>query len=110
MRLASALLLLAGLLLLSSNGLFSQEAKDPPSKVKGILPAYYGKIGLADDQKAAIYKIQAKYRDEIKKLEDKIAETRADERREMDKVLTAEQRQKLIEAITGEKGKTPPKP
>jgi len=38
---------------------------DPPVKVKGFLPMNWGKIGLSDDQKQEIYKIQAKYGGEI---------------------------------------------
>ncbi len=103
MRMLCGVALLAGMLLMTGSGLFSQEKKDSPTKTKGILPPYYGKIGLEDEQKLQIYKIQAKYRDEVKKLEEKITDIRAEERREMDKVLTPEQKQKLIQAITGEK-------
>jgi Spy/CpxP family protein refolding chaperone len=109
MRFAAALVLFALIAFFTGSSIQSQEKKEVP-KTKGILPAYYGKIGLTDEQKSAIYKIQAKYRDEVKKLEDKIADVRAEERREMDKLLTAEQRQKLIEAITGDKGKPPTDP
>jgi len=93
------------MVLVTGNGLFSQDKKESPGKVKGFLPPYYGKIGLEDEQKISIYKIQAKYKDEVKKLEDKISEIKTEERREMDKILTAEQKQKLIQAITGEKSK-----
>jgi Spy/CpxP family protein refolding chaperone len=94
-------LLAAFTVLLAGTGAQSQEKKDTTAKTKGILPQGYAKIGLSDEQRIQIYKIQAKYKDEIEKLKEKIEETKAEERREMDKVLTAEQRKKLIDVITG---------
>ena len=41
---------------------------DAPTKVKGMLPQHWGKIGLDDKQKQEIYKIQAKYNEKIDKL------------------------------------------
>jgi len=110
MRPLVAFALLAGFACLSADSLQSQEKKDaPPSKAKGFLPSSYGKIGLTDDQKQEIYKVQAKYKEEVKKLEDKIAEVRIEERKEINKVLTPDQRKKLAEVITGETSKEEPK-
>ncbi len=52
--------------------------------------------------KAAIYKVQGKYKEEIVKLKDKIKETEIEERREMAALLTPEQKKKLQELVTGE--------
>jgi hypothetical protein len=93
-----------------SGGLVGQEAKkddkkvDPPVKVKGSLPANWGKIGLSDDQKQSIYKIQGKYSDEIDKLDARIKELKATRDKEMRGVLTADQKKRLEELILG-KGK-----
>ncbi|MCE9534083.1 MAG: hypothetical protein K8T89_23640, partial [Planctomycetes bacterium] len=72
------------------------DKKDPPAKVKGFLPPYFSKIGLSDEQRQTIYKIQAKYKEDAKKLQEA-------EKQDIDKVLTPEQKKKLIEVITGSK-------
>ena len=110
MRLLSAFALLSGMVLLASNGLYSQEKKDPP-KVKGVLPPGWAKLDLTAEQKVNIYKTQAKYKEDIAKLEEKVKELKTEERREMVKFLTPEQKKKLEESVIGEssKDKTPPK-
>ena len=102
MRFFAVLLLLAGIVLATNNGLQSQEKKDPPKAVKGQLPQNWGKLDLTADQKQAIYKVQAKYKDEIAKMEEKIKEKQAEQIREMVKLLTDEQKKKLQEIATGE--------
>ena len=103
MRLVTALALLAGIVLITGNGLFSQEKKDTPGKVKGQLPANWGKLDLTPDQKQSIYKVQAKYKEDIAKMKEKIKEIESEERAEMSKLLTPEQKKKLQELATGEK-------
>jgi len=101
---------LAATLVLSS-GVVGQEAtkaqdpkkevkKDEP-KVKGFLPQNWGKIGLTDDQKQEIYKIQAKHNTEIDKLEAKIKELKGARDKEMKGVLSADQKKRLDEILTG---------
>ncbi len=101
MRFLTAFSLLTAMVLVSGNGLFSQEKKESP-KTKGILPANWGKLELTADQKSAIYKVQAKYKEDIAKMKEKIKETEAEEKREMVKLLTPEQKKKLEELATGE--------
>jgi hypothetical protein len=106
-------MLLCGVFALSG-ALVGQEAKkdekkdekkvDPPSKAKGALPANWGKIGLSDDQKQSIYRIQGKYGDEINKLDARIKELKATRDKEMRAVLTPDQKKRLEELILG-KGK-----
>jgi hypothetical protein len=89
-----------------SGGLLGQEAKkdekkDPPVKAKGMLPPNWGRIGLSDDQKQTIYKIQGKYGEEIDKLEAKLKELRTTRDKEMKGVLTAEQKKRLEEILIG---------
>jgi Spy/CpxP family protein refolding chaperone len=104
MRILAALVLMSCIAFLSSDGLMSQEKKDPAPKVKGTLPSGWGKLELTADQKSAIYKVQAKYKEELKKLKEKEDELKAEERREMVKLLTPGQKKKLEEAATGETG------
>ena len=107
--------LLGGVLALSS-GVVGQDAKkedpkkdlkkdvkkdEPPTKVKGFLPQNWGKIGLTEDQKQDVYKIQGKHNGEIDKLEAKIKEIKSARDKEMKGVLNADQKKKLDEILTG---------
>jgi len=105
-RLCLLALLLSGMFVLS-DGLSGQDPKkdDPPAKVKGKLPAYWGKIGLTDSQKQDVYKIQGKYGTEIDKLKAKIEELETTRDKEMKAVLTADQKKALEAAILGTKDK-----
>lgn len=103
---------LIGGLLVASGGLVGQDKKDDPkaarkddapAKVKGTLPAGWGKIGLTDDQKQEVYKIQAKYGAEIDKLEAKIKELKAGQMKEMKGVLNADQK-KALQDLAASKG------
>lgn len=78
-------------------------AKEEP-KAKGLLPQNWGKIGLTDDQRQRVYKIQAKYGDEIEKLEAKIKQLRSTREKEMREVLTADQKRRLEEIYKSKAG------
>lgn len=90
-----------------SGGLSGQDRKDdskkndPPGKVKGMLPQYWGKLGLSDEQKQTIYKIQNKHDAEIDKLEAKIKELKDTRLKEMRAVLSPDQKKKLEEILLG---------
>jgi hypothetical protein len=99
-------LALLGAMFVLSGGLVGQEPKEDkkavnPTKVKGVLPRNWGKIGLSDSQRQEIYKIQNKYDEEIDKLEAKIKELKAAQTREMRTVLTADQKKRLEEIVLG---------
>src|SRR5262245_54028642 len=110
-----AVTLLLAIVLLSDTGVFSQEKKDTTKettkevkdsgKVKGTLPANFGKLGLSDQQKQEVYKIRAKYQEQKKKLEEQLEALKTDERTDLDKGLTPEQRKRLREILLGEKPK-----
>lgn len=76
-------------------------------KFRGRLPNNYGKIGLDQKQKAAIYAIQEKYNTEKEELEARLAEIKVKEGEEILAVLTAEQ-QTALKALQS-KTKTPGK-
>jgi hypothetical protein len=111
---ASLFALLAGLIVLSG-GLIGQEKKtkeepkqdakkdEPPMKAKGVLPPNWKKVGLTDPQVQEIYKVQNKYDAEIDKLQAKIEELKANRTKDMRAVLTADQKKKLDEILSGEK-------
>jgi hypothetical protein len=100
---ASMFALLGGVLILSG-GVVGQDAKkkdEPTVKVKGMLPANWSKIGLTDPQRQEIYKIQGKYGEEINKLEAKIKELKSARDKDMKAVLTADQKKRLEDVLTG---------
>jgi hypothetical protein len=101
-RIAAALLV-AGLgvvLLLSGSGAAGQD-KELPIKIRGQLPPGWKKIGLSDEQVQRVYKIQGQYKSKINKLEAEIKLLRAEEKAEMFRVLTDDQKTKLRQLIEG---------
>lgn len=89
-------------LLFSTGWLVSQEKKeDPPTKLKGMLPANWKKLGLTETQVQQVYKIQGDYRTKIDKLTQEITKLKADEKAELDKVLTPAQKDRLKEILIG---------
>ena len=86
MRLIVAFALLGCLTLMASNGLHSQDKKDPSARP--ALPANFDKLELTAEQKYAIRKVQAQYAEKIKQLQ-------TEEREEVAKFLTPEQKKKL---------------
>lgn len=94
------LLFLAGTFFIGST-LVGQDAKkdgEKPketAKVKGQLPQGWAKVGLTDDQKQKVYKIDAKYDEEIDKLNEQVKALKEKKRKEQLEVLTAEQKKRL---------------
>jgi len=95
-------------LLFSSLPLGAQEPKVPPSETKTKpapakrsfdparrVPAYFGQLGLTNEQRESIYKIQAKHLPKIEALEKQIAQIRAQNLTECEGILTASQKQIL---------------
>jgi Spy/CpxP family protein refolding chaperone len=81
--------------LLGGPGASGQDAKEPAAKERGQLPQGWKKIGLSDKQVEKIYSIQGEYRSKIYKLAVEIKKLRAEQRREMFRVLTEDQKAKL---------------
>jgi Spy/CpxP family protein refolding chaperone len=105
MRLARALAgcaLLATLVLLSSDGVLSQEKKEKEGKVKGQLPQGWSKLDLTAVQKEEIYKLNREYKDKTDKLNEEIKKLNAELAKKRVGVLTDEQRKKLIDIVAGE--------
>lgn len=102
--------------ILGSNGLTGQDPakkdetkkedkKDETTgKAKGTLPPYWREIGLSDNQKQEVYKIQAKYNEKIDKLEAEIKELKGKMTDERFKLLTAEQKKNLEAIIKAKAG------
>jgi hypothetical protein len=97
--------------LFGAGWLVGQDKKgdDKPPPVKGTLPAYYGKLGLRDDQKTSVYRIRSEYRGKIAELRRQINRLQREEKAALEKVLTPEQLKRLRELRAGESEKeTPP--
>jgi len=81
------------------------EKKDQPvTKAKGTLPANWGKLGLTEDQKQKVYRVQNKYNDEIDVLELKIKEIKEKLAKERLEILTPEQKKRLRELAESKSG------
>ena len=63
-------------------------------KPRGRLPAYYGKV-VTDKQREEIYEIQAKFTEQIAKLQEQLAALTVQRDTEIEKVLTDEQRAEI---------------
>lgn len=111
-RVLAGVALLATLILISSDGVQSQEKKDKEGKVKGQLPAGWSKLELTAAQKEEIYKINAEYKEKTDKLKEEIKKLDAEHAKKRIGVLTDDQKKKLVEIVSGEtkeKAKEPPK-
>lgn len=88
----------------ASVGFAQDKPKDdkPDGKAKGQLPTYWRQLGLTDEQVQKVYKIQAKYNEDIDKLEEQIKALKEKMAKERAAVLTAEQKKRL-EGIIKEK-------
>ncbi len=98
---ASMFALVGGLAVLAAGSNGQEPKKEDSPKLKGFLPQNWAKIGLTDDQKQQIYKVQAKHGTEIEKLEAEIRKHKADRDAELKTILTADQKKKLEEILTG---------
>ena len=63
-------------------------------KPRGRLPAYYGKV-VTDKQREEIYAVQAKFNDEIAKLQQQLETLSTKRDAEIEKVLTDQQRTEI---------------
>ncbi len=103
-------------MLVLSSGLVGQDKKEdpkkddkkvdakkdePPTKLKGMLPQNWKKLGLTDAQVQDIYKVQNKYNEEIAKHEAEIRKLKAAKDKEEKAILTPEQKKRLEDILTG---------
>jgi hypothetical protein len=68
----------------------AQAAKVERKKPRGRLPMYFAKV-VSSEQREEIYEIQARYADQIEKLQEQLNELIAKRDAEVDGVLSAEQ-------------------
>jgi Spy/CpxP family protein refolding chaperone len=99
------LVLFAMIALCSAWAAAQDKTKDQPGKARGQLPQNWSKLGLNDEQKQKVYRVQNDYRPKIDELQKQITDLRDKERREMEAVLTDAQKARLREILTS---KAPP--
>jgi hypothetical protein len=92
---------LMGLTLMVGAGLSGEK------KIKGQLPPGWKKLDLSKEQVLKIYTIQGQYRSKIRMLEEQLKELREQERGEMFKVLTKDQKEKARKILLGESTTSP---
>lgn len=101
-RILAATTFLSALLMLSSDGVQSQEKTKTPGKITGQLPPGWRELNLTATQREAVYRINAEAKEKIAKLEEEISKVRAEQSRKRLAVLTDEQRKKLRDSVAGE--------
>lgn len=100
---ARALLFLGVAALVSAATVAQEPAKTgEDSKVRGQLPFYWKELGLSDEQRQKVYKINDDYKDQIEALEQKIKELKSKRDKERYEVLSPDQK-KMLEKIIREK-------
>lgn len=79
--------------------------KKAPKKARGRVPAYYGQVGLSDEQREKIYSIQASYNEKIAALKKQIDSLTQQRDTEVEGVLTETQKKQLDELRAAAKKK-----
>jgi hypothetical protein len=90
-----------GIMVVLAAAFFISGSLQGQEKVKGVLPANWGKLGLSDEQKQKIYKVQGEYKDKIADLKKQLADLQAKENEELYKILTDDQKKRLKDLLTG---------
>lgn len=81
------------------------KSKVATKETKHRLPRYYAKLGLTDAQREKIYGAQDKYAAEIDKLEKQLADAKSKQEADCRKILNADQKKQLAEAVEAAKSK-----
>ena len=82
-----------------------KDAKD--GKIKGFLPSGWKDLGLTAAQKEKVYEMQAKYKAKYEDLKEQEKKFKQEEKAELSKILTDEQRETLKKLVLGEDTKKP---
>jgi hypothetical protein len=101
-------LLFFAVVLLTGVGQGQDKAESP--RVKGWIPANWGKFGLSDQQKQQIYKIQGEFHERIAPLEKQLKELHTKKKENLEAILTDEQKKKLKEINSAPLPDQPKKP
>jgi hypothetical protein len=80
----------------------SDDTKPATGKTKGILPKYFSKLGLTDEQRQKVYKITTSYKTKIDALTEQLDQLKGQRQTELLKILDENQRTHLRELETHE--------
>jgi len=83
----------------------AKKDKEPGKGKTPNLPPGWKALMLSKDQTAKVHVIMADYKDKIDELNKKVGELKAQERADMIKVLTDEQKALYLKGLTGEDSK-----
>jgi hypothetical protein len=83
----------------------ADDSTPTPTKLRGVLPPNFKKLGLTDEQTRHIYRIRGTYGAKIDVLVQQIRDLRAEEMGEIEKILTDAQKARLKELKLGDTGK-----
>lgn len=78
-----------------------EKPADSGAKMRGQLPQNWSKLGLSDEQKQRVYKLQSDFQNKMDSLQKQISDLKSQERKELEKVLTPGQRERLREILAG---------
>src|SRR5260370_35824813 len=96
-----ALVTVMAVIICAGGGLLGQDEKSATPKGKQTLPKYWSKLGLSNDQKQKGFAVQADYGTKIDALQQQVKTLQKQERVEVEKILTADQRKQLSELVAG---------
>src|SRR5262245_61749651 len=92
-----AFLYIVAVVLLAGGWLSGQTSG---TKGRGTLPTYWSKLALTDEQKQKAMSVVGEYRKKIDALKQQITQLENDEKAELSKILTAEQKKQLQKIIS----------
>jgi Spy/CpxP family protein refolding chaperone len=90
--------------LVSTTTAQDKEDPKPQPRLKGTLPMNFRLLGLSEEQKQQIYKIQNDFDAKLAALEEQIKKVKVEERQAIEKVLTDAQRARLKEILKEKSG------
>jgi hypothetical protein len=97
MRQTRVLVFILTTALLAGGWLWGQDTKG--TKGKGSLPTYWKSLGLSEDQRQKAMSIRSEYRTKIDALKQQIAQLEKQEKGELEKILTEDQKKQLQKII-----------
>lgn len=108
---SAAALALAALVASAQVGSVSSLAQEKPAEAKvakkpeGRVPAFYGQVGISDEQRKKIYSIQGGYDEKIDALKKQIDDLEEKRDAEVKAVLSVDQQKRLVELQEASKKK-----
>ncbi|MEI7684963.1 MAG: hypothetical protein WCL32_08040 [Planctomycetota bacterium] len=81
------------------------EKKEKETKAKGFLPQGWKDLGLSAAQKEKIYELQTKYKAKYEDLKEQEKKLKLEEKGDLVKILTDDQKETLKKNALGETGK-----